>query len=124
MIENYRRFEVGPDPFGRTWQVEYKWQQTAISIRHFDGVDVKFFLMRGEEIQEKVISMTHPDLLTLSAKVNRPLTDAWCMKLAALHLKRMIETDVDMEKTLVLASLEDLERYHPMLEEHAQPVRS
>ena len=124
MIENYRRFEVGPDPFGRTWQVEYKWQQTAISIRHFDGVDVKFHLIRGEEIQEKVISMAHPDLLALSAKVNRPLTDAWCMKLAALHLKRMIETDVDMEKTLVLASLEDLERYHAMLEEHAAPVRA
>ena len=38
------------------------------------------------------------------------MTDAWVMKLAALHLKEMIETDEDMEKTLVTASLEDLER--------------
>ncbi|HUS06651.1 MAG TPA: hypothetical protein VMZ52_10160 [Bryobacteraceae bacterium] len=118
MIENYRRFEVGPDPFGRIWQVEYKWQQTAISIRHCDAVDVKFYLMQGEHVQEKIISLRHPDLLALSAKVQRPLTDAWCMKLAALHVKHMIETDVDMEKTLVTASLEDMERYHAMLKEH------
>ena len=39
MIENYRRFDVA-DPFGRTWIVEYKWLQNAISIRHADAVDV------------------------------------------------------------------------------------
>lgn len=61
----------------------------------------------------------HPDLLALSAKTKRPLTDSWCMKLAALHLKQMIETDMDMEKTLVTASLVDLERYNALLEEAA-----
>jgi hypothetical protein len=42
MADNSRRFEAGPDPFGRTWQVEFRWLQTGISIRHADTVDVKF----------------------------------------------------------------------------------
>jgi hypothetical protein len=117
MIENYRQFEAGPDPFGRTWNVEFRWQQTAISIRHSDSVDVKFQISRGEDVQEKVIALMLPDLMALSTKVGRTISDAWCMKLAALHLKGMIETDQDMEKTLVTASLEDLERANAQLEE-------
>ena len=42
MIKNFRDFEAGPDPFGRTWQVYFRWLQTGISIRHADTVDVKF----------------------------------------------------------------------------------
>ena len=117
MIENYRLFEAGPDPFGRTWNVEFRWQQTAISIRHSDSVDVKFQISRGEDVQEKVIALMLPDLMALSTKAGRAISDAWCMKLAALHLKSMIETDKDMEKTLVTASLEDLERANAQLEE-------
>ena len=41
---NFRQFEAGPDPFGRKFQVYFKWLQTAISIRHADTVDVKFVL--------------------------------------------------------------------------------
>ena len=37
MPENFRAFEAGPDPFGQTWQVEFRWIQNAISIRHADG---------------------------------------------------------------------------------------
>ena len=44
MLDNFRRFQAGPDPFGRTWEVEYRWLQTGISIRHADTVDVKFIL--------------------------------------------------------------------------------
>jgi hypothetical protein len=122
MTENFRRFEAGPDPFGRTWQVEYRWQQTAISIRHSDSVDVKFQIMNGEEVHEKVIALMHPDLLALSRKAGRPLTDAWCMKLAALHLIHMIRTDEDMDKVLVTATFDDLERHNAQLEE-STPVR-
>lgn len=121
-MENYRRFEVGPDPFGRTWTVEFRWLQTAISIRHSDSVDVKFQLMSGEEVSEKVVALMHPDLLALSHRSGRPLTDPWCMKLASLHVKEMIETDRDMDKTLVTTSPEDLERYTEMLERPV-PVR-
>jgi hypothetical protein len=122
MMENYRRFEIGPDPFGRTWIVEFRWLQTGISIRHADTVDVKFQLICGEDVQEKVIALPHPDLLTLSKEMQRPLTDPWCMKLAALHLRQMIETDEDMEKTLVTVSLEDLRRHAEVLNRPV-PVR-
>lgn len=118
MIENFRRFEVA-DPFDRTWIAEYRWLQNGISIRHSDTVDVKFLLIRGEDVEEKAIALLHPDLLTLSRKLDRPLTDAWCMKLAALHLRDMIATDRDMEKQIVTPSLADLERHAAVLD---QPV--
>jgi len=117
MIENFGHFTAGPDPFGRTWHVEFRWLQTAISIRHADAVDCKFLITHGEDAEEKVVAMRHPDLLALSERTKRPLSDAWCMKLAGLHLKSMIETDEDMDKVLVTASLAELERYNAMLEE-------
>ena len=122
MIDNFRRFEAGPDPFGRLWQVEYRWQQTAVSIRHSDSVDVKFQIMHGEEAYEKVIALMHTDLLKLSREADRLLTDAWCMKLAGLHIKHMIETDEDMDKTIVVPKYEQLERYNQVLATPA-PVR-
>lgn len=119
MSDNLRRFEVGPDPFGRNWNVEFRWLQNAISIRHSDSVDVKFQLLQGESAEEKVIALSHPDLLAVSKDLNRPLTDPWCMKLAALHLREMIETDRDMDKEIVVPSAEDLRRHAARLE---QPV--
>lgn len=121
MIENFRRFEVA-DPFGRTWIAEYRWLQNGISIRHSDTVDVKFLLIRGEDVEEKVIALLHPDLLTLSRKLDRPLTDPWCMKLAALHLREMIATDRDVDKQVVTPSLSDLERHAAVLD-RPEPVR-
>ena len=120
MIENFRLFDAGPNPFGKTWHVEFRWQQTAISIRHSDSVDVKFQISHGEEVQEKVIALMLPDLMALAKKAGRAISDPWCMKLAALHLKHMIETDEDMEKTLVTASPEDMERANAILEEPIQ----
>jgi hypothetical protein len=109
MIENFRRFQTEADPFGRVWEVEFRWQQNGISIRHADTVDVKFNVWTTDEPkQEKVIALTHPDLLKLSTETGHPLTDAWCMKLAALQLKYMIESDEDMEKTLVTPAYPEL----------------
>jgi hypothetical protein len=111
MPENFRRFQAGPDPFGRTWEVEFQWLQTGISIRHADTVDVKFYLWtEGEPKQEKVIALPHPDLLTLSKETGHALTDAWCLKLAGAHLNSMIESGEDLEKTLITLSLGDLRR--------------
>jgi hypothetical protein len=102
MLETFRRFQAGPDPFGRTWEVELRWLQTGISIRHADTVDVKFIVWtEGEERQERIIALPHPDLLALSQEAGHALTDPWCMKLAAQHLKLMIESGEDLEKTLV-----------------------
>ena len=111
MIENFRDFKAGPDPFGRIWQVYFRWLQTGISIRHADTVDVKFGIgTEGQAFEERVIALSHPGLLALSARVGHPLTDGWCLKLGALHVKHMIESGEDLEKTLVTLSLPDMER--------------
>ena len=114
-MQNFREFTAGPDPFGRTWSVQFKWLQTAIAIRHSDSVDVKFSLRSDDITQEKVIALGHPDLLQLSEKTGQPLTDPWCSRLAALHLKHIIETGEDMEKSLVTPTLEQLARWNAKL---------
>ena len=117
MADNYRRFQAGPDPFGRTWEVEFRWLQTGISIRHADTVDVKFVIWtRDEPKQERVIALPHPMLLALSEKSGHTLTDGWCLKLAAQHLKYMITTGEDLEKVLVTLSEADLERAAGLLQ--------
>ena len=115
LIQNFREFQAGPDPFGRVWQVEFKWLLTAITLRHSDSVDIKFVLRSDDTKIEKTIALWHTDLLELSAKTGRPLSDAWCSRLAALHLKYMIETGEDMEKSLVTPSLEQLNRLNEQL---------
>ena len=114
-MENFRQFDAGPDPFGRTWKVEFKWLQTAISLRHSDTVDVKFVVSGDGTRAEKTIALPHADLLALSQKTGRPMTDAWCSRLAALHLQRLIETGEDMEKDLVTVSPAELAAYDVQL---------
>jgi hypothetical protein len=115
-MDNYRKFQAGPDPFGRMWDVTFQWLQTAISIRHADAVDVKFNIETADEPkQERVIALRHPDLLEITKKVDHPLTDAFCLKLAALHLKKMIETFEDMDKTLVTAPKDEVLAYAEIL---------
>ncbi len=112
MPANFRHFKAGPDPTGRTWQVDLMWMQTAVAIRHSDSVDVKFLLSDGDSRLERVVSMRHPDLLELSLRSGRPLTDSWCSSLAALHLARMVETGEDFEKVLVTVHPSDLAKYN------------
>jgi len=114
-MKNFRQFEAGPDPFGRKFQVLFKWMQTAISLRHADTVDVKFVMWTEgpgdkEDKQERVIALPHPFLLTLSSGTGHPLTDSWCTRLAARHLRYMVESGEDLEKTLVTLSLPALQR--------------
>jgi hypothetical protein len=112
MLENFRQFQVGPDPFGRAWQVHFNWLQTGISIRHADTVDVKFAIStEGEPFDERIIALPHPVLLVVSKNVGHALTDAWCLKIAALHLKHMLETGEDFEKTLVTVQPQEIESY-------------
>ena len=111
MSENLRRFVAGPDPFGRKWEVEFKWHQTGISIRHADTVDVKYQLWaEGEPKQEKVLALPHPGLLELSQETGHPLTDPWVMRIAANHLREMCTTFEDWDKTLITLSVEDMKR--------------
>ena len=109
---NFREFEAGPDPFGRKFQVWFKWLQTAISIRHSDTVDVKFILVdENGGSSQKTIAMPNPDLLAISHESGRKMDDAWCSRLAAAHLTHLVETGEDMEKDLVTVPRPDLNRY-------------
>jgi hypothetical protein len=109
---NFREFEAGPDPFGRKYQVMMKWLQTAISIRHADTVDVKFILVDEAGTRtEKTIALVHPELQRASRETNHPMDDAWCARIAALHLLNLVSTGEDMEKDLVTPKPKELESY-------------
>jgi hypothetical protein len=96
--------------------VQFRWLQTGISIRHADTVDVKFFVTPPQgETEEKVIALPHPALLELTARRHRKLTDTYCRRLAAAHLRHMIETTEDMDKTLVTVSPQELSAYDQQL---------
>jgi hypothetical protein len=122
---NFRDFQAGPDPFGRSYQVLLKWMQTAISIRHSDTVDVKFLLRSGEESTTKTIAMGHADLVTLSRETGHELSDPWCSRLAAHHLLHLVETGEDLEKDLVTVSYTQLAGYAAVLDgEEKSAVRN
>jgi hypothetical protein len=120
---NFREFEAGPDPFGRKFQVLFKWLQTAISIRHADTVDVKFLLEEKQDAPAegstdgnparlaKTIALPHADLLRVSRQTGRPMDDPWCARLAAMHLIHLVDTGEDMEKDLVTVPPAGLARY-------------
>jgi len=111
-MQNFRQFEAGPDPFGRKFQVFFKWLQTAVSIRHSDTVDVKFILQdENGGRTEKTIALPLPALLTVSRETDRKMDDPWCSRLAELHLLHLVKTGEDMEKDLVTVTLPDLKRY-------------
>jgi hypothetical protein len=109
---NFRQFEAGPDPFGRKFQVLFKWLQTATSIRHADTVDVKFILVdeNGTPIA-KTIALPHAELVRVSRETGREMDDPWCARIAALHLEYLISTGEDMEKDLVTILPADLKRH-------------
>ena len=124
MQDHFRQFTAGPDPFGRTWNIQFRWLQTGISIRHADTVDVKFLLMcEGEPDEEKVIALPHPLLLEVAKQKGRMLTDAWCLKLGALHIRHMVESAEDIEKTIVTMNAEEIARYDSQLQSSAVGAR-
>lgn len=104
---NFRQFEAGPDPFGRKFEVLFKYQQNGISIRHANSVEVAFVVTGDGVSTRKTIAMPHPDLLALG----RPIDDSFCSRLAAMHLQHMIETGEDMEKEYVTVPLSHLRKY-------------
>lgn len=109
---NFREFAAGPDPFGRKFNVWFKWLQTAISLRHADTIDVKFIILDEDGTKaEKTIALPHADLIQVSGETGRKMDDGWCARLAAVHLLHLIATGEDMEKDLVTVLPADLKRY-------------
>ena len=122
MLENSRKFEV-VDPFGRAWDVEFRWHQNGITIRHADTVDVKYYISNDEERRELVVALPHPILTRLSQKLHRTITDPWCMMLAGLHVRHMISNWDDMERVLATATEQELASYADQIEKAEGEVR-
>ena len=122
-MDNPRKLEI-TDPFGRKWTAELRWLQNAITIRHSDSVDVKWELTASDgTTMEKVIALMHPDLLAVSKKLSRQLSDAWCIRLAGQHLSYIVETWEDAEKIIVTPTREQLETLAGRLEQRFAAVR-
>ena len=122
---DFREFEAGPDPFGRKFQVMFQWLQTAISLRHADTIDVKFILADESGARtEKTIALPRAGVMATAAETGRAVDDAWCARLAELHLLRLVQTGEGMEKDLVAVSPADLGRYAAELArmERAAPI--
>ena len=109
LMENFREFQAGPDPFGRTWQVRFKYLQTAISIRHSDSVDVTFVMTSGEETLERTVVIQHKNLRDYAAKSGRPLGDPWCSRVAMLKLTHAIENAEGLDRTYLPVTPGELE---------------
>jgi len=114
-MDNFREFEAGPDPFGRTYRVMFKWLQTAISIRHANTVDVQFLIDDGTHVLKRTVAMQDADLRACCKKTGRPMDDAWCARLAASHLRNMIETAEDFDKDLVTLSPAQIAEYDGLI---------
>jgi hypothetical protein len=110
-MENFRDFQAGPDPFGRLWSVQFKYLQTAISIRHSDSVDVRFILESGEERMQKTIVIPLADIRAYAARTGRKVSDAWCSRLAMCRIREVIQTAEDFEKDYIAATPTEIERY-------------
>ena len=115
-MDDFRHFTV-TDPFERVWDVELRWQQNAISIRHADAVDCKYYLTSPGERRELVVSLTHPDLLAVAAAAGRELSDAWVIRLGALHARALIGGWRDTDKAIAVASRAELTSYNAELEQ-------
>ncbi|HNY38892.1 MAG TPA: hypothetical protein PKJ41_00795 [Bryobacteraceae bacterium] len=123
MTEQLRNFDVS-DPFGRLWRVEFRWLQNAISIRHADAIDLKYYISDGEQRRELVVALPHASLLSLAAERDRKLTDAWCMRLGALQVQHMISTWTGMESPLITLDAGSLARLNAAIEASASEARS
>ena len=111
VMENFREFSAGPDPFGRTWLAQFKYLQTGISIRHSDSVDVCWIVDNGEEKQRKVVVIQNEDLRAYSRRTGRTISDPWCARIALCRLKHAIETAEDLEREYLPVTVREIEEY-------------
>lgn len=94
---DYRNFEVASPASGERYAVEFRWLQTAISLRHSDTVDVKFLVNR----EGKVVALPHAALEHVTRQAGTRLSDELCLRIAAQHLREALSTGADAEKELI-----------------------
>jgi hypothetical protein len=110
-MENFRDFEAGPDPFGAVWHVQFKYLQTAISIRHSDSVDVRFILESGDTRIQKTLVIPLADIRAHAQRTGRKVSDAWCSRLALCKIREVVATGEDLEKDYIAVTPSEIERY-------------
>jgi hypothetical protein len=111
LMENFRDFSIGPDPFGRTWHAMFKYLQTGISIRHSDSVDVCFVLDNGEEKIMRVAVINHAELRAYAQKSGRKISDTLCSRIAALKIREVILNAEDLEKEYIPITPKELAEF-------------
>ena len=114
-MDSFREFQAGPDPFGRTFHVWFKYLQTAISIRHSDSVDVCFLLESDGERIEKTVVIQNADIRAYGKRTGRPVNDAWCSRLAMCKLRSVVETAEDIEKYYLPLPAREIEQYDGLI---------
>jgi len=110
-MQNFRDLNLGPDPFGRTWHAQFKYLQTGISIRHSDSVDVCYLLDNGDEKVQKIVVIQNADIRAYGTRTGRPVSDAWCSRIAMCKLRYVIETAEDLEKEYLPVTAQEIEEY-------------
>ena len=110
-MENFRDFQAGPDPFDRVWHVQFKYLQTAISIRHSDSVDVRFILESGDERMQKTVVIPLADIRAYAQRTGRKVSDGWCSRLAMCRIRDVVATGADFEKDYLTVTPAEIERY-------------
>ena len=110
-MENFRDFQAGPDPFGRTWRALFKYLQTGISIRHSDTVDVGYVLENAGESIRKTVVLHHAEVRAYSQRSGRLISDTWCSRVAAHKLLHVVSSADDLEKDYLAVTPKELEEY-------------
>jgi hypothetical protein len=110
-MQNFRDFEVCPDPFGQNWHAQFKYLQTAISIRHSDSVDVRYILESGSERMQKTVVIQNADIRAYAKRTGRAVSDPWCSRIAMCKLKQVIETAEDIDKDYIQVTAAEIEEY-------------
>jgi hypothetical protein len=98
-------FEVVSEITDERFRVEFRWLQTAISLRHADAVDVRFSV-NG---QSKTLALPHAALERSCRNAGIPLTDPLCRAVAARRLEIALRTGMDAEKDLITLTPEQVE---------------
>ena len=92
-----RRFEVTSEITGERYTVEFRWLQTAISLRGSDTVDVKFLVNDGA----KVVAVPHGPLEQACRDTGVPLTDPLCRRIAERHIAEALRSDEDSAQEIL-----------------------
>lgn len=116
VMENFRDFDAGTDPFGRKWHAQFKYLQTGISIRHSDSVDVCFILDNGEEHLQKVVVIPNAGIRAYSKRTGRVVSDPWCSRIAMCKLRCAVETGEDLEKDYLPVTAREIEEFDSKIE--------